>query len=51
MHDFLREYEDLEDWISQQKQVASSDGYGTSYEHVLVSYIIKTARYIKMHPA
>ncbi|XP_053239381.1 spectrin beta chain, non-erythrocytic 5 isoform X2 [Podarcis raffonei] len=35
LHDFLREYEDLEDWISQQKQVASSDGYGTSYEHVL----------------
>ncbi|CAI5763942.1 spectrin beta chain, non-erythrocytic 5 [Podarcis lilfordi] len=35
LHDFLREYEDLEDWISQQKQVASSNGYGTSYEHVL----------------
>ncbi|XP_061467332.1 spectrin beta chain, non-erythrocytic 5 [Rhineura floridana] len=35
LHDFLREYEDLEDWISQQKQVISSDGYGTNYEHVL----------------
>ncbi|XP_062974523.1 spectrin beta chain, non-erythrocytic 5 [Elgaria multicarinata webbii] len=35
LHEFLREYEDLEDWISQQKQVASSDGCGTDYEHVL----------------
>uniref|UniRef100_A0A8D2KX84 Calponin-homology (CH) domain-containing protein n=1 Tax=Varanus komodoensis TaxID=61221 RepID=A0A8D2KX84_VARKO len=35
LHDFLREYEDLEDWIHQQKQVASYDGHGTDYEHVL----------------
>ncbi|KAH0620636.1 hypothetical protein JD844_021299 [Phrynosoma platyrhinos] len=35
LHDFLREYEDLEDWISHQKQVASSGCFATSYEHVL----------------
>ncbi|XP_019374606.1 PREDICTED: spectrin beta chain, non-erythrocytic 5 [Gavialis gangeticus] len=35
LHEFLREYEDLQDWISQQKQVASSDDYGSDYEHVL----------------
>ncbi|XP_053169097.1 spectrin beta chain, non-erythrocytic 5 [Hemicordylus capensis] len=35
LHEFLREYEDLEDWIRQQKQVASSYGYGTDYKHVL----------------
>ncbi|KAM6459310.1 spectrin beta chain, non-erythrocytic 5 isoform 3-T3 [Liasis olivaceus] len=36
LHDFLREYEDLEDWINEQKRVASSEDYGTDYEHVLL---------------
>ncbi|XP_074853761.1 spectrin beta chain, non-erythrocytic 5 [Carettochelys insculpta] len=35
LHEYLREYEDLQDWISQQQQVASSDDYGSDYEHVL----------------
>nr|XP_025044105.1 spectrin beta chain, non-erythrocytic 5 [Pelodiscus sinensis] len=35
LHEYLREYEDLQDWISQQRQVASSDDYGSNYEHVL----------------
>uniref|UniRef100_A0A8C3QRB7 Calponin-homology (CH) domain-containing protein n=1 Tax=Cyanoderma ruficeps TaxID=181631 RepID=A0A8C3QRB7_9PASS len=35
LHEFLREYEDLEDWITQQKQTASSEDYGDDYEHVL----------------
>ncbi|NWS72003.1 SPTN5 protein, partial [Crotophaga sulcirostris] len=35
LHEFLREYEDLQDWIAQQKQTASSEDYGNDYEHVL----------------
>ncbi|XP_008936894.1 PREDICTED: spectrin beta chain, non-erythrocytic 5-like, partial [Merops nubicus] len=35
LHEFLREYEDLQDWITQQRQAASSEDYGNDYEHVL----------------
>uniref|UniRef100_A0A8C0BAD1 Calponin-homology (CH) domain-containing protein n=1 Tax=Buteo japonicus TaxID=224669 RepID=A0A8C0BAD1_9AVES len=35
LHEFLREYEDLQDWITQQKQTASSEDYGNDYEHIL----------------
>ncbi|XP_065538942.1 spectrin beta chain, non-erythrocytic 5 [Lathamus discolor] len=35
LHEYLREYEDLQDWITQQKQTASSEDYGNDYEHVL----------------
>ncbi|XP_054256450.1 spectrin beta chain, non-erythrocytic 5 [Indicator indicator] len=35
LHEFLREHEDLQDWIHQQKQAASSEDYGNDYEHVL----------------
>ncbi|KAM6073898.1 spectrin beta chain, non-erythrocytic 5 [Chlamydotis macqueenii] len=35
LHEFLREYEDLQDWITHQKQTASSEDYGNDYEHVL----------------
>ena len=35
LHEFLREYEDLQDWMAQQKQAASSEDYGNNYEHVL----------------
>lgn len=38
LHEFLREYEDLQDWITQKKQAASSEDYGNNYEHVLVSF-------------
>ncbi|XP_026520111.1 spectrin beta chain, non-erythrocytic 5 [Notechis scutatus] len=36
LHDFLREYEDLEGWINEKKQVASSEDYGADYDHVLL---------------
>ncbi|KAL8169454.1 UNVERIFIED_CONTAM: hypothetical protein K2H54_049400 [Gekko kuhli] len=36
LHDFLREYEGLEEWIDQKTQIASSDDYGTDYERVLL---------------
>uniref|UniRef100_A0A8C5IUB0 Calponin-homology (CH) domain-containing protein n=1 Tax=Junco hyemalis TaxID=40217 RepID=A0A8C5IUB0_JUNHY len=39
LHEFLQEFEDLEDWITQQKQTASSKDYGNDYEHVLVSFL------------
>lgn len=39
LHEYLREYEDLQDWISQQKQTASSEDYGNDYEHVLVRFL------------
>ncbi|NXG60038.1 SPTN5 protein, partial [Hemiprocne comata] len=35
LHEFLREYEDLQDWISEKKQTARSEDYGNDYEHVL----------------
>ncbi|NXP72171.1 SPTN5 protein, partial [Ramphastos sulfuratus] len=35
LHEFLREYEDLQDWINPQKQAASSEDYGNDYEHIL----------------
>ncbi|KAM6131195.1 spectrin beta chain, non-erythrocytic 5 [Pterocles gutturalis] len=35
LHEFLREYEDLQDWITQQKQTASSEDYGNDYGQVL----------------
>ncbi|XP_042315999.1 spectrin beta chain, non-erythrocytic 5 [Sceloporus undulatus] len=35
LHDFLREYENLEEWMSRQKQVAVSECSGTNYEHIL----------------
>ncbi|XP_040268693.1 spectrin beta chain, non-erythrocytic 5 [Bufo bufo] len=34
LHEFIRESGDLQEWINQQRQVASSDEYGTDYEHV-----------------
>lgn len=35
LHEYIRECEDLQDWITQQKQTASSEDYGNDYEHVL----------------
>lgn len=36
LHEFKRVSSDLEDWISQQRQIASSENYGTDYNNVLV---------------
>ncbi|XP_077320667.1 spectrin beta chain, non-erythrocytic 5 isoform X3 [Lithobates pipiens] len=35
LHEYLRESWDLQIWINQQRQVASSEDYGNDYEHVL----------------
>ncbi|XP_069806664.1 spectrin beta chain, non-erythrocytic 5 isoform X2 [Dendropsophus ebraccatus] len=35
LHEYIRESEDLQEWIIQQRQVAASDDYGNDYEHVL----------------
>ncbi|XP_076156260.1 spectrin beta chain, non-erythrocytic 5 [Alosa pseudoharengus] len=35
LHEFKREASDLEDWIFQQRQIASSEDYGTDYNNVL----------------
>ncbi|XP_075470432.1 spectrin beta chain, non-erythrocytic 5 isoform X1 [Ascaphus truei] len=35
LHEYLRESGDLQEWIGQQRQVASSEDYGNNYEHVL----------------
>ncbi|RXG57046.1 Spectrin beta chain, non-erythrocytic 5 [Armadillidium vulgare] len=35
-HEYFREAEELEKWIAEQMQTASSDDYGHDYEHLLV---------------
>ncbi|XP_063040192.1 spectrin beta chain, non-erythrocytic 5 [Engraulis encrasicolus] len=35
LHEFKRESADLEDWIGQQRQIASSEDYGSDYNNVL----------------
>ncbi|XP_073494936.1 spectrin beta chain, non-erythrocytic 5 isoform X1 [Phyllobates terribilis] len=35
LHEYVRESGDLQEWIHQQRQVASSEDYGNDYEHVL----------------
>ncbi|XP_063803707.1 spectrin beta chain, non-erythrocytic 5 isoform X2 [Pseudophryne corroboree] len=35
LHEYLRESGDLQEWINQQRQIASSGDYGNDYEHVL----------------
>ncbi|KAM7289812.1 spectrin beta chain isoform X5 [Ixodes scapularis] len=35
-HEFFRESDELEDWISEQTQAALSEDYGKDYEHLLV---------------
>ena len=36
-HEYFREAEDLEKWIAEQMQTASSEDFGQDYEHLLVS--------------
>lgn len=40
LHEFKRESSELEDWISQERLIASSDNYGSDYEHVLVRKLL-----------
>ncbi|KAM3918253.1 spectrin beta chain, non-erythrocytic 5 [Leptodactylus fuscus] len=35
LHEYIRESRDLQEWINQQIQVASSEDYGNDYKHVL----------------
>ncbi|XP_075049076.1 spectrin beta chain, non-erythrocytic 5 [Mixophyes fleayi] len=35
LHEYIRESGDLQEWINQQRQIASSEDYGNDYEHVL----------------
>ncbi|XP_071971772.1 spectrin beta chain, non-erythrocytic 5 isoform X1 [Engystomops pustulosus] len=35
LHEYIRESGDLQEWINQQRQLASSEDYGNDYEHVL----------------
>ncbi|XP_036450101.1 spectrin beta chain, non-erythrocytic 5 isoform X2 [Colossoma macropomum] len=35
LHEYKRESSDLEEWIAQQRLIASSDDYGSDYENVL----------------
>lgn len=35
-HEFMRESEDLEGWINEQMQTATSEDYGQDYEHILL---------------
>ena len=37
LYQYLREAGELQDWINDQIQVASSEEYGEDYEHVQVS--------------
>uniref|UniRef100_A0A8C8K4M3 Spectrin beta chain, non-erythrocytic 5 n=1 Tax=Oncorhynchus tshawytscha TaxID=74940 RepID=A0A8C8K4M3_ONCTS len=37
LHEFRRESSELDDWITQQRQIASSEDYGNDYEHVLLN--------------
>ena len=36
-HEFMRESEELEDWIAEQTQTAQSEDYGQDYEHIQVN--------------
>lgn len=35
-HEYFREAEDLEKWIAEQMQTATSEDFGQDYEHLLV---------------
>ena len=37
LHEYLREADDLEQFIAEQMQIASSEDYGQDYEHLQVT--------------
>lgn len=45
LHEFKRESSEMEEWISQEHLIASSDDYGSDYEHVLVRYFVSKLQY------
>ncbi|CAH1792768.1 unnamed protein product [Owenia fusiformis] len=36
LHEYMRESDELEEWINEQYQIASSSDYGTDYEHLQI---------------
>ena len=44
MHQYVRESDELGEWIEEQYQVASSDEYGQDYEHLEVILASKSHR-------
>ena len=40
LHEYLRESNDLEQWIGEQMVLACSDEFGRDYEHVTVSVVL-----------
>lgn len=40
LHEFKRESAELEEWIAQQKQIATSNDLGSDYENALVRLTI-----------
>ena len=36
-HEYFRESDELEQWINEMMQIASSEDYGKDYEHLVVS--------------
>ena len=53
-HEYMRESAELEEWIGDQMQTASSEDYGQDYEHVQVEiaqsllypYLMQSERFI-----
>jgi spectrin beta len=43
-HEFMRESEDLELWIGEQMNTASSEEYGQYYEQLLVKRLLTLRR-------
>jgi spectrin beta len=39
-HEYFLESEELDRWIAENLQQASSEDYGQDYEHLLVKYVI-----------
>lgn len=48
LYQYMRESQDLEQWINEQLQVAMSEEYGQDYEHLIVSFNKSTASLKRM---
>ncbi len=47
LHEYLREADDLEEFIADQMLVASSEDYGQDYEHLQVRIGLKVTQCIR----
>lgn len=41
LHDYLKDVDELADWVNEQMQIASSAEYGHDFEQLQVSYRMK----------